>query len=1334
METAIGAANWLVGKVLDKLSDDLVAAYLASTKLGHNSERVKFQLEHVKGLLQAAQERDVSRNPGLKSLLEQLSKKADEAEDALDELHYFLIQDHLDGTKEAMPEPGDGLRARALHSRHAARHTFGNWLSCFSCSPTQDDVSAAASVVTISNHHNATKSDCGNYDGGYVAKLKFNRVDMSKKITSVIEGIHDLCDPVSDLLNKIPNHTTSTTVKRPLTSSVAPPDRLYGRDATFEKTISALTGSRYQSETLSVMPFVGPGGIGKTTFTQHLSNDKRIEEHFIVRVWVCVSNDFDVLKLTQEVLSCICENGKKDETSNLDKLQKSIADELKSKRFLVVLDDIWSINSETEWKKLLAPFTKGETKGSMVLVTTRFPSIAQKVCTTDIVELDGLEPNDFLELFEASIFASHNKPGNYDDDLIDVAREIAKKLKGSPLAANTVGRLLRKHFNREYWIGVLEKDEWKNAKDKDDIMPSLKISYDYLPFHLKKCFSYFSLFCEDYEFTRLEMTQFWTAIGILDINDQETKNYFEELLENGFLKKVVNPYREFYVMHDLLHELSRNVSYQECANISSFPFSVADVPPSIRHLSINLQRKYDESFQEEMGKLKHMIDIANLRSLLIFELRDEIVANILKDTFEDLKAVRVLYVAMQNPKSLPHNFPNLLHLRYLKLSSCDDPEMDLPSTLSGFYHLKFLDLKDWDGSKKLPKHISRLVNLHFFHCNPYEELHSNIPEVGKMKYLHELKKFHVKKESTGFELRELGGLSELRGVLRLCNLEAVASKGEACAAELKNKKNLKELQLVWSTEHQTADDHVLDGLQPHPNLRVLCIINPGVAPCPRWLCGDISTKHLESLHLEGISWGTLPPFEHLPHLSNLVLSNIARMSVFGPLFNGITDKSFMNLKKIEFENMRELVEWVGEPNSHFFSRLESIGFRDCPLLSRFPFMECSERFTNLLSLVIVYCPKISQLPPMPHTSTLEEITVLNGQSIMWTELRYCEKFLCIEGYNGELAFHNMDKIESLSILDVSKISVLDLKKLNSLRSVHVSKYGSMFSPELDASVALHSVQELGLAELSITEVVLSMVFRCFPALSKLRIIKCEILELSASSVLSQESMGSGNTIKPFPSSIKELEIREVSGFKSMALLSNLTSLTSVWLQDCEELTMDGFNPLITVNLKKLYVFNQTSAKQKISIAGDLLSEVARSGLMQEGSFKLEELRVDSISGVLIAPICSHLTSTLRSLIFSHDMRAESFTEGQEQALQFLTSLEFLMFNECRDLKSLPRCNRLSSLTELRFSECAIQSLPPKEDLPASLESLYAMDCGPELKETMKKLQRTDPYFSTIVDV
>ncbi|KAM0833294.1 hypothetical protein ACQ4PT_064348 [Festuca glaucescens] len=468
MATAIGAASWLVGKVLNKLSDDLVSAYVASSKLGLNYDLINTNLLYMQGLLHASENKDVSSDHGLHGLLEKLAKKADEAEDALDELHYFIIQDQLDGTREAAPDLGDGLCSYALHCSHAARHTIGNWFPCFCCSRTQD-----ADFAT-GNPHNVTKSDSGN-DGGCVAKLKFDRVAMSNKIKSVIEGIHNLCDPVSDLLNKIPNNSTVVTIKRSPTGSTVSQDKLFGRSVIFEKTVNALTGGTYQTETLSVLPIVGPGGMGKTTFTQHLYNDKRVEGHFTVKVWVCVSTDFDVLKLTRQILSCIpaIEEEKYKctiETTSLDQLQKSIAERLKSKRFLIVLDDIWKCNSEADWKNLLSPFTKGESKGNMVLVTTRFPSIAQMVETTDPIELGGLEPNDFFTLFEACIFDRSKLPGNYEDDLIDVAKDIARKLKGSPLAANTVGRVGKmKHLEELKEFRVKKENDGFELKELGEL-------------------------------------------------------------------------------------------------------------------------------------------------------------------------------------------------------------------------------------------------------------------------------------------------------------------------------------------------------------------------------------------------------------------------------------------------------------------------------------------------------------------------------------------------------------------------------------------------------------------------------------------------------------------------------------------------------------------------------------------------------------------------------------------------------------------------------------------------------------------------------------------------
>ena len=57
-----------------------------------------------------------------------------------------MIQDKHDGTREATLELGGSLAAQAQHVRHAARHTAGNWLSCFSsCCPRDDDDAAAPS-------------------------------------------------------------------------------------------------------------------------------------------------------------------------------------------------------------------------------------------------------------------------------------------------------------------------------------------------------------------------------------------------------------------------------------------------------------------------------------------------------------------------------------------------------------------------------------------------------------------------------------------------------------------------------------------------------------------------------------------------------------------------------------------------------------------------------------------------------------------------------------------------------------------------------------------------------------------------------------------------------------------------------------------------------------------------------------------------------------------------------------------------------------------------------------------------------------------------------------
>ena len=198
----------------------------------------------------------------------------------------------------------------------------------------------------------------------------------------------------------------------------------------------------------------------------------------------------------------------------------------------------------------------------------------------------------------------------------------------------------------------------------------------------------------------------------------------------------------------------------------------------------------------------------------------------------------------------------------------------------------------------------------------------------------------------------------------------------------------------------------------------------------------------------------------------------------------------------------------------------------------------------------------------------------------------------------------------------------------------------------------------------------------------------------------------------------------------MALLANLTSITSLQLVNCMDITADGFVSLITINLERLRVYNERDGEtEPYSVAGDLLAAAARTKTLPAGSFQLVSLVVDSISAVLVAPICSRLSATLQKLYFSADCRTEMFTEEQDEALRLLTSLQGLWFNNCRALQSLPQgLHRLPSLQELSIEGTQkIRSLP----LPDSLRLLYIENCSPEIYEECQKLRETRPDIKTI---
>lgn len=79
---------------------------------------------------------------------------------------------------------------------------------------------------------------------------------------------------------------------------------------------------------------------------------------------------------------------------------------------------------------------------------------------------------------------------------------------------------------------------------ENDILPTLKLSYDHLPTHLKQCFTYCSLFPKDYEIDQETLINLWMAQGFLQPSHGNTcledicQLYFMDLLLSSFFQEA----------------------------------------------------------------------------------------------------------------------------------------------------------------------------------------------------------------------------------------------------------------------------------------------------------------------------------------------------------------------------------------------------------------------------------------------------------------------------------------------------------------------------------------------------------------------------------------------------------------------------------------------------------------------------------------------------------------------------------------------------------------------------------------------------------------------------
>ncbi|XP_004300938.1 PREDICTED: putative disease resistance protein RGA4 [Fragaria vesca subsp. vesca] len=450
----------------------------------------------------------------------------------------------------------------------------------------------------------------------------------------------------------------------------------------------------------SIILIVGMGGIGKTTLSQLVYDDRRVKAHFDRRIWVCVPFPFEEIQILAAIAQDLGIPYHPKENA-LETYSRFIFDSITKEKtkFLIVLDGVWKPKEE-KWNQVIKPLRVGA-KGSKILVTTRIEKTAYMMrAGNNIIHLKMLSEQNCEELFFH--FAGMDRRETKEPKMLEVGKEIVRKCRGLPLAAKTLGSLMHSKQTLKEWEDVKNSSIWKLKEFEQSVFQPLLLSYYDLAPTIRKCFLYCAIFPKDYLIDKFELIYLWMAQGYLCAKEETEEymvgeEYFDDLIMRSLFEDFERDDKRNITgckMHDSVREFLQYLSKSE--------FLVMDVrrskfkPPNekVRHMFLTF---------DSVTCTSVYFPITNLRTVIM---DGEWVFG-LKDLFK-LKSLRALDLS-KYWGVIPYDIGGLIHLRYLKLSH--NPSKELPETLCDLYYLQTLILDSCHLLEKLPHGMEKLVNL-----------------------------------------------------------------------------------------------------------------------------------------------------------------------------------------------------------------------------------------------------------------------------------------------------------------------------------------------------------------------------------------------------------------------------------------------------------------------------------------------------------------------------------------------------------------------------------------------------------------------------------------------